>query len=118
MSKTLGLDKDGNQTIKFLVNGNKYELGIFDGDFVLYTNQTITHNLGSIEKAIETNDLNIADALAFKANAASPELTGTTTMALAIYADDAAAITGGLVAGQLYQVTDTGVVHVVVEEVA
>jgi hypothetical protein len=41
---------------------------------------------------------------------ASPTFTGTTTMALAAYANNTLALDGGLTVGMLYQVTGTGVV--------
>lgn len=116
MSKTRGIDSNGDQTIKFQGNGNIYEIRIVSGDFALFTNNELTLNLGTLNTNITTNTAGVATnlaSIALKANAASPVFTGTTTMALAIYANDTAAKADGLTVGQLYQVTSTGVVQVV-----
>jgi len=103
MGKILGFGK-GQQGNTLRLNYKNYfaEIGLHNGKFVFYVNGDVVHNLGTIESDI-----------ALKANAASPVFTGTTTMALPIYADITAAKTAGLTIGKLFQITTTGVVTVV-----
>ena len=103
MGKILGFGK-GQQGNTLRLNYKNFlaEIGLQNGKFVFMVNDAVVHNLGTMQTDI-----------ALKANAASPVITGTTTMALPIYANIAAAKSAGLTIGQLFQITTTGVVTVV-----